>query len=258
MNYGAMMNKTVVVSGGAGGIGLAVAQKLLQAGAQVCVLDRVQPAGGTPCASQCLSITVDVTDEECLSDALEACRARFGPVTNVVAAAGIHASGSIDAMEPARWDDLFEVNVKSVYNLIRRVYPDLQKAGGASVVIVASDQSCVAKPNNFAYGATKAAVAQMVRSLALDFAAQDIRINAVCPGPVDTPFLRNALERLVSDTKPYETLLREELAPVPMKRAAMPEEVAAAVTFLLGPDAGFITGALLPVDGGLCAGIAPA
>jgi NAD(P)-dependent dehydrogenase (short-subunit alcohol dehydrogenase family) len=144
----------------------------------------------------------------------------------------------------AQWDMTLAVNVTAVFRLSRAAVPVMAEQGGGAIVNVASDWGLVGAERAVAYGASKGAVVQLTRSMAADHARQGIRVNAVCPGDTDTPMLRR--EAGVAG----EARLRAMAEAIPMGRLGQPRDVAAAIAFLASEDAAFITGAMLPVDGG--------
>jgi len=256
------MNKQqdkIIVTGGASGIGKAVTSKLLQDGGAVCVIDNDIQALKVLLEEypdhDLITVEADVSSGSDIHKAIQYCIDKMGTPSKLVLSAGIHMSGDIETFSESDWDRLFDVNTKGVFLTIKYLYPYLITQRNISIVVVGSDQSSVAKPHNFAYGATKGAVMQMIKSLALDFAAFDIRINSVSPGPVDTPLLQRALKKLVTDDLSYNALVNLEVQAVAMKRLARDDEVAEAVLFLLSDASSFITGISLPVDGGLSAGV---
>jgi NAD(P)-dependent dehydrogenase (short-subunit alcohol dehydrogenase family) len=164
-----------------------------------------------------------------------------------VANAGITLAKTVDETSDAELERLIAVNVKAVVHLARAAHEPLARTQGAFVVM-ASNKGLVAQRGSPVYVATKGAVVQLARALALDWAAEGIRVNAVCPGVVDTDMLR-AFEGASADGRTVERLAAEQ----PLGRLAEPEDCAAAVAFLASRDARYITGVALPVDGGFCA-----
>lgn len=201
-----------------------------------------------------LVLHADVADEAAMEEAFAAIDERLGGLDVLVAGAGIGAEGSLEEIEPAQFDAVIGINLRGSYLAARLAIPRLRASGGGCLVFVSSNAGLVARAFDPVYGATKAAQLQLMRSLALSLAADRIRVNAVCPGPVDTPGLWRGVDPAQRD----ETVTGL-LASVPLGRAlgrvAVPEEVAEAILFLVSPEAAYVTGAAVPVDGGKTAGL---
>jgi NAD(P)-dependent dehydrogenase (short-subunit alcohol dehydrogenase family) len=190
----------------------------------------------------------DVASPRVNHAAVTAAVERFGRLDAVVANAGITLAKSIDDTSVRELDRLLAVNVKAVVHLARAAHVPLARSQGAFVVI-ASNKGLVAQRGSPVYVATKGAVVQLARALALDWADEGIRVNALCPGLVETDMLRSFAAASGDEEATWESLASEQ----PLGRLAQPEECAAAVAFLASEEARFITGVALPVDGGFMA-----
>jgi meso-butanediol dehydrogenase/(S,S)-butanediol dehydrogenase/diacetyl reductase len=240
--------RTAVVTGAASGIGAATAAALAREGAHVVVLD-VDAAGGARVAREIggTFAAVDVADEAALARALgETARAR-GRLDVLVSNAFATAVGALESLAVAEWRRTLDVTLTAVFTGLRAAVPLMRAQGGGAVVNVASISGLAGDRGLGAYNAAKAGVVNLTRAAALELATAGIRVNAVCPGLIDTPSLRRALQRVPA----VEGLAR---AAVPVGRLGRPEEVAAAICFLASDDASYVTGAALVVDGGLMAG----
>ena len=245
--------RAALVTGGASGIGEATVKELGRAGAFVWVADINLPAAESLASSvkSAKAIQLDVTDPSSVDAAAQQIRNLDILVNN----AGVGHVGSIEATEPDDFDRLFRVNVRGVYLVTRAFLPALLRiaeSGSRTGVIVniGSVAGQVGVKQRFAYCATKGAVLAMTRQLAVDY-PRTLRVNAVCPGTVQTPFVEGYLEKFHKDTK--EETRTELRARQPMGRLGQPEEIASMVRYLASDEAAFITGSHMAIDGGLTA-----
>ena len=229
--------KTAVVTGGGSGIGLAVAHRLRADGLDVATID-LRPSDTD------LSFTADVTDRSQVDAALSAIRARLGPVTVLVNAAGLDGFKRFNNITFEDWQRVIDVNLNGVFHMIQAVLPDMLDAGWGRIVNISSSSTHSGAPYMSHYVAAKTAVNGLTKSLALEYGPNGITVNAVPPGFIDTPMLRSAEERghLGDIEKP--------IAATPVRRMGKPEDIAAACAFLVSEEAGYITGQILGVNGG--------
>ena len=228
--------KTAVVTGGASGIGRAIAQRLAADGHHVATID-LQPAEAD------VSFTADVTDRGQLDAALGAIRAQLGPVGILVNAAGLDGFSRFTDITFDDWQRVINVNLNGVFHCCQAVLPDMVQAGWGRIVNISSSSTHSGVPGMAHYVAAKSAVNGLTKSLALEYGPSGITVNAVPPGFIDTPMLRSAEERGYTDVE-------KTIAMTPVRRMGRPEDIAAACAFLVSEEAGYITGQILGVNGG--------
>lgn len=241
------MNGSVIVTGAAGGVGRATVRALADAGFAV-VAEDIDPTVEDLASERVATLVGDVADENTAVRAIATALDRFDAIGGLVNNAARFHLAPIADTTPREWDELFATNVRGAFLHIRATTPHLAASHGA-IVTTASISGLVGFPNQLAYGATKGALVQMTRMAAIELAPAGIRVNAVAPGSIDTGFMDEALNAVPD----RDGLLAQIAASHPLGRFSSPEEVAAAILFLLSPAAAAITGTVLPVDGGFVA-----
>jgi NAD(P)-dependent dehydrogenase (short-subunit alcohol dehydrogenase family) len=251
--------KIAIVTGGSTGIGLAAAIALAKAGARVALCSH-DPATLAPALAQvrshgeAIAVHADVTSAADMQELVERTVSAFGGVDCLVCSAGIQTYGTVVDTPEDVWERTLAVNLKGAYLAARFAIPRMIERGGGAIVNVSSVQGIACQTNVAAYAASKGGLNALTRAIALDHAKDRIRVNAVCPGSVDTPMLRGSVD-LFKGAAPLEATLEEWGRMHPLGRIASPAEVAEVILFLLSERASFLTGAEVRVDGGLLAGI---
>jgi 2-hydroxycyclohexanecarboxyl-CoA dehydrogenase len=230
--------KTAVVTGGASGIGRAVAERLRSDGFQVAVIDLSPTDDGA-------GYVADVTDRAQVDAAVAAIREALGPILVLVNAAGVEGFKKFLGMSFEEWSKVIDVNLNGVFHTVQAVLPDMVEAGWGRIVNISSSSTHSGQPFMAHYVAAKSAVNGLTKSLALEYGPSGITVNAVPPGFIDTPMLRSAEERhLLGGT------VEDHIARTPVRRVGRPEDIAAACAFFISEEAGYITGQILGVNGG--------
>lgn len=238
--------KVAIVTGGASGIGLATVKKLLGENAFVAMADLSDNVFSlaNSLGDKCIGIKCDVSKEEDVKKCVEKVVEKFGRIDYLVANAGIgggaNKSHEVDVDE---WNKVVAVNQTGIFLMNKYVIPEMLKIGGGAIVNTSSMYGLVGSTTSFAYSATKGAIIQMTRSLALTYARDNIRVNAIAPGYVDTPILA-----MVNDD--VKQIMANQL---PVGRLGKDVEIANLISYLLSDNASFITGAVVPIDGGYTA-----
>jgi NAD(P)-dependent dehydrogenase (short-subunit alcohol dehydrogenase family) len=240
------MKKTCIVTGGSSGIGLSIVELFIRENYQVFNLDL--QASNTGEFMRC-----DVTDSQQVKNIIEGI-AEKNTIDVLVSNAGIHFSGNIENTSETELDKVFNINVKGAFSAVKSVLPMMKAQQNGAIILMASDQALIAKQNSFAYNMSKAALASMAKTTALDYASFNIRANAVCPGTIETPLYHQAIDNYCQRSGANkDDVHAEEAALQPLNRLGQPDEVAELVFFLASDKAKFITGSLQVIDGGYTA-----
>ncbi|HTW31190.1 MAG TPA: SDR family NAD(P)-dependent oxidoreductase [Candidatus Sulfotelmatobacter sp.] len=247
-----LQGKAAVVTGAASGIGRGISLLLAQMGARVAVLDIDSVKGEATAAeirsagNQAIFLKCDVRSSADCRRGVEVVLERWGKIDILCNAAGIAIRKNVVDLTEDEWDLALDVTLKGIYLLSHEVLPHMIRAGGGNIINIGSGWSLKGGPRAASYCAAKAGVVNLTRAMAVDHGPQNIRVNCVCPGDVDTPMLRSECTQLGEDVQKF----MREAANRPLARVGTPDDVANAVLFLASPMATWITGAALVVDGG--------
>jgi len=259
-NVNDLSGKIAIVAGGSLGIGRAVAVRLAAGGARVIVGARrqaalddvvaaIQKAGG-----EAIGVPGDVSYAEGAEALVEAAVRAFGGVDILVNSQGIQRYGTVEETDEELWDEVLRVNLKSMFLTAKCALPEMRKRGGGAIVNVSSVQGLATQTKVAAYSTSKSAIIGLTRTIAVDYAAEGIRANAVLPASVDTPMLRDSAD-LFRGEETNDAIIADWGKMHPVGRVGQPEEVAELVAFLASDRAAFITGAEYKIDGGMMAAL---
>ena len=240
---GAFDGLACIVTGGGSGIGLATARHLAARGADVAALD-LRPGGGH---EGLVAVEADVTDQASVDAAVGTVTERFGGIDILVNNAGIGAAGTVEDNPDDEWRSVFDVNVLGMVRMARAALPHLRRSKAPAVVNTCSIAAVTGLPERACYSASKGAVLSLTLAMAADLLDDGVRVNCVCPGTIDTPWVGRLLEAAPDPVAERAALEARQ----PMGRLGTAEEVADAIAWLAAPASGFVTGIALAVDGGL-------
>jgi meso-butanediol dehydrogenase / (S,S)-butanediol dehydrogenase / diacetyl reductase len=243
-----LKNKTAIITGGGSGIGKAIAMAFAREGAQVAIAGRdskkLALAAGE-IGVGCLAVTTDISNAADVQKLVNAVLEKFKQINLLVNNAAVLLPGTAESLSEEDFDQTFNVNVRGLWLLSRAVLPHMRAAGGGAIINIGSVLSLLGARNRVAYSASKGAVVAMTRAMALDHAAENIRVNCICPGIVET--------ELVAKFNLDENVRRQRVAMHPTGRFGQPEDVASAAVFLASDESGWTTGSAVTVDGGYSA-----
>ena len=243
-----LANRVALITGGGSGIGRAIALAFAREGAKVVISGRRKNRLETVAheiGANCLPVQADAGDAQDITRLVKVAAEHFGGLHVLVNNAALLFAGTAESQTEEEWDQIFNVNVRGLWLLSRAALPHIRAAGGGSIVNIASILSLVGARNRAAYSASKGAVLALTRAMALDHAAEKVRVNCICPGIVDT--------ELVARFTPDENARRMREALHPLGRFGQPEDVAHLALFLASDESAWVTGSAFPMDGGYTA-----
>lgn len=247
-----MKDKIALITGAGAGIGRATALAFAREGARVALMGRKRGPledVAREIGDAALVVPGDVGDREQIGPAVEETARHFGGLNVVVNNAGALIAGTAESHTEEEWDVTFAVNVKGLWLLSRAALPHMRKAGGGSIINLSSVLGLVGARNRVAYAASKGAVTLMTKAMALDHAHENIRVNCICPGVVDTELVADFVRKAPDP----EVARAARIALHPLGRFGEPEDIASCAVFLASDESSWMTGAAVPVDGGYTA-----
>lgn len=254
-----LAGKRTIVTGAASGIGEATAKRFAAEGAEVVVADLDGDGAGRVAADiadaggEAIGLMVDVTEDAQVSEMVQDALDALGGLDVIVNNAGIPMVGPVETLRSEDWDRELDVNLKSIYRTSKAVWPHFRAGGGGIILNTASVAGLVGMPGQHSYSAAKAGVVMLTKSMALDGAKDNIRVNCICPGFIETPMV---LEYIDAQDDPAAVRVHVDKAH-PLGRIGVPDDVAAGFVYLASDEAAWITGIALTIDGGLTSGLPP-
>ncbi len=242
-------DQTVIVTGAGSGIGRSAALRFAELGANVAIADKNEEAAAEVAAeagAKALAVTVDVSDSASVRSMVQTVVDNFGSIDVLCNNAGFGFPGNVLEIDEDNWDRLMSVNLKGVYLCSKYAIPELAKTGDGRIVNTSSYTASVGIRDRAAYVASKGGVSALTRAMALDHVDQGIRVNAVAPGTINSPYF----DKMISESADPQHLLDELNGPSPMHRMGRPEEIAEAIVWLAAKESSFATGSVLTIDGG--------
>jgi NAD(P)-dependent dehydrogenase (short-subunit alcohol dehydrogenase family) len=249
-----LTGRVAIVTGAGSGIGRAGAEAMAREGAAVVAADRNAEAGAETVAhievggGRALAIATDVGDDEQLEWLVGRTLGAFGRIDILHSHAGVQVEGPLEGVDPDGMDDSWRINVRAHFRLARLVMPAMRSQGGGSIIVTSSNSGVFYDREMIAYATSKHAAVAMVKQIAIDYGKYNVRVNALCPGWVDTPF-NDAFTRQMGGREQLLAYVREK---IPMGRFATVDEIAEAILFLASDRSAFMTGHALVIDGGEC------
>ena len=243
-----LAHKVAIVTGGGSGIGRAIARAFVHEGAQVVIAGRDQEklqGAAAEIGSNCVPVVCDLADPSAITELANAALRKFKHVNVLVNNAGVLLPGTAESLTQEIWEQTFNTNVRGVWQLTQAVLPNMRAAGGGSIINMGSVLSSLGARNRVAYAASKGAVLAMTKAMALDHAAENIRVNCICPGIVET--------EMVAGFGMDEAARKARIAMHPAGRFGQPEDIAGMAVLLASDESMWITGAAFTVDGGYSA-----
>jgi NAD(P)-dependent dehydrogenase (short-subunit alcohol dehydrogenase family) len=245
-------NKVALITGAGTGIGRAIALTFAKEGARVALIGRrkaLLEAVAHEVGNTCVVIQADVSKKSDIDRALEQTVSHFGGINTLVNNAGVLRIGTAEQITEEQWDETFNINVRGLWQLSTAALPYMRKVHGGSIINIASVLGINGARNRAAYAASKGAVVLLTKCMAIDHGHENIRVNAICPGFVETE-LTEAVFRQAPDP---QAVRRERIAVHPIGRLGQPEDVAGLAVYLASDESAWMTGSVLPVDGGYLA-----